>query len=348
LTVRASWEARGQHRNRIGINEAALAPSKRSKKSIPKAESQRHRDIRRLCKQRIDDLIHLYETTNPANGTSAEKNKLERARQAISIWWYLWADLMLWAQSHLAGYEMLKEHPELRERIEQQLGQELTVDSHAIEYVGVYFSWNHVNDLDPLLNKIHEIMGEEFEITMTDPPLRPIIRELLVSRSANSSFWRFPLQSALFALNLGQVNELVRPSEVRRQGNPVELYRWKLFALAHVQFLIGKGFKKYKALENVSIGIAQSVETLRSWEKAYSFDDDAMMRLQSARMAGSMETELDTRSLKELSDEYETEYHRHTSELEYAVMTLRELRETPLDKVREGLRIARTGKVVAE
>ncbi len=90
---------------------------------------------------------------------------------------------MLWAQSHLAGYEMLKAHPELRERLEELLGEEMTVDSHAVEYVGVYFSWNHVDDGDPMLAAIHEVMSEEFEITMTDPPLRPTIRELLVTFS---------------------------------------------------------------------------------------------------------------------------------------------------------------------
>ena len=51
--------------------------------------------------------------------------------------------------------------------------------THAVEYVGIYFSWNHVDDSDPMLAAIHEILGEQFEIIMTDPPLRPIIRKLL-------------------------------------------------------------------------------------------------------------------------------------------------------------------------
>ena len=124
----------------------------------------------------------------------------------------LWAELMLWPQSHLAGYEMLKARPDLRERLEKLLGAKLTVNSHAVEYVGVYFSWNHVDDSDPMLAAIHEIMAEEFEIAMSDPPLRPIIRELVVSRSANSSFWRFPLQHAFFALELGETDDLVADS----------------------------------------------------------------------------------------------------------------------------------------
>ncbi len=202
---------------------------------------------------------------------------------------------MLWAQSHLAGYEVLKSHPELLERIEKRLGASLTVDSHAIEYAGVYFSWNHVDDRDPMLVAIHEIMEREFETTTDYPPLRPIIRELLVSRSANSSFWRFPLQHALFALDLGEVDELVKPSEIRRQGSPVALYGWKLLALSHARYLMGKGLKKYKAMEKVAESVGQSVETLRSWEKGYAFDDDFVMRLRAAEMAGELEDVLDAK-----------------------------------------------------
>ena len=56
---------------------------------------------------------------------------------------------------------------------------------------------------------------------------------------------------------------------------------------------IGKGLKKFKALENVAQGIGQSVETLRSWEKTYGYDDDFMMALRAAGLAGDLEQELD-------------------------------------------------------
>jgi hypothetical protein len=195
-----------------------------------------------------------------------------------------------------------------------------------------------------MLSAIHEIMGEEFEITMADPPLRPIIRELVASRSANSSFWRFPLQHAFFALELGEVDDLLKPSEIRRQGNPVALYRWKLLALSHVRFLIGKGLKKFKALEKVAQGVGQSVETLRSWEKAYGFDDDFMMGLRAAELAGELEEELDVRPVNKLVEEFGAEYFRHSSDVEYAKLTLRELRAVPLDAIRKGLRTARAAK----
>jgi hypothetical protein len=320
-------------------------PRKRnSRAEAIKAASQRRPEILEYCEQYLKSLVALYEQTDPALGKTAEEGKLEAARQAISIWWYLWAELMLWAQSHLAGYEMLKVRPDLRERLEKLLGAEITVDSHAVEYVGVYFSWNHVDDNDPMLAAIHRIMAEEFEISMAAPPLRPIIRELLVSRSANSSFWRFPLQHALFALELGEIDDLVKPSEIRRQGNPVELYRWKLLALSHVHFLVGKGLKKFKAQDRVAGEIGQSVETLRSWEKAYVFDDDFMMALRVAELAGELEEELDSRPVSELIAEYAAEYFRHSSDIEHAKLTLAELRAAPLDAVRLGLKTARVSK----
>ena len=48
--------------------------------------------------------------------------------------------------------------------------------------------------------------------------VRRLIRELLMSRSANSSFWRFELQSALFNLNIGHVYDLVAPAQMRAKG----------------------------------------------------------------------------------------------------------------------------------
>jgi hypothetical protein len=107
---------------------------------------------------------------------------------------------------------------------------------------------------------------------------------------------------------------------------------------------MGKGLKKYKALEKVAQGVGQSVETLRSWEKAYGFDDDFMMALRAAELAGELEEEFDSRSINEMIQGYGAEYFRHASDLEYAKVRLGELRAVPLDAVREGLRKARAAK----
>jgi hypothetical protein len=115
-------------------------------------------------------------------------------------------------------------------------------------------------------------------------------------------------------------------------------------ALSHVRFLMGKGVKKYRALENIAEAVGQSVETLRSWEKAYRFDDDFMMSLRVAQMAGEFEQEFDTGDIGKIIEEHTEEYFRHASDVEYAKRKLEELRATPLDVVRQGLRKARSSK----
>jgi hypothetical protein len=86
------------------------------------------------------------------------------------------------------------------------------------------------------------------------------------------------------------------------------------------------------------------VETLRSWEKAYGFDDDFMMALRAAQIAGELEQQFDTRPLSEIIKEYTGEYYRHAADVEYAKRQLRELRAEPLEAVREGLKKARRRK----
>ena len=148
----------------------------------------------------------------------------------------------------------------------------------------------------------------------------------------------------MFALELGEIDELVKPLEIRRQGHPVALYRWKLLTLSHARYLMGKGLKKYKAMEKVAESVGQSVETLRSWEKGYGFDDDFMMGLRAAELAGELEDVLDAQPIHRIIEEYGQEYFRHTSDVEYAKLTLGQLRATPLEAVRAGLRTARAPK----
>jgi hypothetical protein len=310
---------------------------------IVRRGSQRDPDIRRTVSRYIDSLIRLYEETDPAQGPASEENKLEYARQAISIWWYLFGELLLWAQSHIAGYEIGRSNPDFIHKLAKTFGREIDVDSHVLEYVGLGFSWNRVNYDDPTMEKVEEVMEKE-KPAMDDPALRSLIRELLVSRSANSSFWRFPLKDALFALNVGHVEDLVRPEPIRRQGNPVQLLNCKMMALRHVYYHIGRGLKKYRALQLVGDELGQSPETLRSWEKSIIGDEDFMVALVGAKLAGELETEIDKYSIKELTEKYGAQYHRHTSDLEYAKFILASIRSSPLKRIRDGLRYNRSRK----
>jgi hypothetical protein len=319
-------------------------PSRKPARSKPvTAESQRNKDIRKDVARYVRALIRLYEATDPVHGPASEENKLEKARRAIELWWYLYGELLLWAQSQIVGYEYGRSNPEFIKKLSKTFEREITVDSHILEYIGLGFSWNRPNYGDPMMEKMDKAM-EKYNVGMDTASIRLLIRELLVSRSANSSFWRFELQSALFALNLGHVEDILRPEPIRRQGNPVQLLNWKMRALQHVYFHIGRGLKKYRALQSVADALGQSTETLRSWEKFVSGDDDLMMDLESAKIAGALENDFDQHSIAEMIKLYPVEYHRNTTDIEYAKYTLDRIRSTPLDKIREGLRSSRMAK----
>src|SRR6476660_753356 len=325
----------------------ARGTARKKKTGKPKAASQRRPDIEKAIAPYIASLVRLYKSTDPAAGRRSEREKIERARQAVSIWWYLYAELMLWAQSHLAGYEFGRSNPDLIDRISEEFDEEITRDSHVLEYIGLQWSWNHVNYDDPMSERVQQVLESNEGTGLDEVAVRRLIRELLMSRSANSSFWRFELQSALFNLNIGHVDDLVAPAQIRRQGHAAELYHWKTCALRHVYFHVGKGLKKYRALELVSDAIGQSVETLRSWEKAIAKedDDDFTMEANYAILEGQFEVELDGRnSVAAIAKEYGAAYHRHSSDFEYAQVMLKNIRSTSLEDIRIGLRTARTKK----
>jgi hypothetical protein len=307
------------------------------------AASQRWPEIREHIDQYIQSLIELYEETDPARGDASEEDKLERARQAISIWWYLYGELLLWAQSQIAGYEFGRSNPDFMENLSKILGYEITADSHVLEYIGLGWSLNRVNSADPMMEKV-EAKLEEFKAQMDVRAIRSLIRELLDSRSANSSFWRFELRSALFALNIGHVDEILKPEPIRRQGDPLQLFYCKLMALRHVYFHIGKGLKKIRALQLVADELGQSTETLRSWEKFMSHDEDLIVELDWSRLAGELESDLDKHSVQELIKLYGARYNRHTADVEWAATALKLIRSTPLKQIRDDLRRGRIAK----
>ena len=60
---------------------------------------------------------------------------------------------------------------------------------------------------------------------------------------------------------------------VRKTGAPFALGEWKLEALLQIFYRVGKGMKKYRALELVSEAIGQSADTIRDWEKGAKLTD---------------------------------------------------------------------------
>jgi len=184
--------------------------------------------------------------------------KHEFAGLAIEKFWYMHGKLLSWAQAHMTGYSILSENPKLVRFLEKKLGYELTEDSHILEQIGLLYNYNPPDSDDEALCQALALL-EEFnaenpgdeELILTPNAQRRLIRELLMSRCADNSYWRFDLQHSLGALNEGEVDDLARPSPGRHQGLPYSLNRWKLEALRQVRFRVGKGYKKYRALEEV-------------------------------------------------------------------------------------------------
>jgi hypothetical protein len=262
----------------------------------------------------------------------------------VELSWYLYRYLAVWAQSQIVGYLWALRNPDTIQEIADELGiEELSGDSHLLEYIGLAHVYNQVNEDDPFLKAVFDALEQSNNWDLDNDTLRLVIRELLMSRSTESSFWRFPLQHDLYALNFGQATGLCLPSARRRQGQPYDIDRWRVLAICHVYLLIGQGMKKCAALEKVASSLGQSVETLRDWEKALKKYEDYEINFQEARVAGRHKDSIqDTATWRRwFKEEYLDERYRNTPLRDRARYTLDHLTRVTLADVKKGLREAR-------
>ena len=159
--------------------------------------------------------------------------------------------------------------------------------SHALEEVGDSFLQAMADEFsDPDLNYFEFEASHMSRQGRYSQLLRLFLFEMLASQSAESHPWRFAFQKALRAMNHGQTEELLKPMPVRKTGAPFALGEWKLEALLQIFYRVGKGMKKYRALELVSEAIGQSADTICDWEKGAKFDEDYSNELKCAELAG--------------------------------------------------------------
>jgi hypothetical protein len=305
----------------------------------------RRSDIREYVDLYVDTLLRLYDKTDPKLGSDSEVGKHELAQKAIEVFWYLHGKLLIWAQAHLTGYAILSENPNLVSYLEKKLRTEITEDSHVLEQIGLQYPFNPPDDEDRELNQTREWLlafnesgnapneaeGGNF---LTPTALRTLIVELLMSRSADNSYWRMDLQQSLRALNEGEVDEVSQPRPGKRQGLPYSLLRWKLEALRQVRFRVGQGMKKYRALEEVGQGIGQSPETLRGWEKELERSHDRSIDLYCSELAGLYASELKEKYPIDLqNDQFGS--HRGLGHLEDAKYLLESIENRTLSEIAE-------------
>ena len=110
--------------------------------------------------------------------------------------------------------------------------------SNLVEFLGFSHSHVHPDNRPP----------PESEISFSDEVLRNVIVRLLASSEQTSSVWRDPLSHALRAANAGEVHPLFDPGKKRRRGRPYVLNSARAVAVAHVYYLVGKGFKRHPSL----------------------------------------------------------------------------------------------------
>jgi len=296
----------------------------------------RRTDIREEVQSYVDSLIELYEESDPSLGEQSEEAKLALARHAVEIWWRLHDCLMVWAQAQLTGYSILTNKPELAHFLNRKLGANINPDSHVLEQIGLQYAFNPPDKNDKSLNQTDDLLQDfakeaantelvgqdEGPHYLSPAALRMLVVELLVSRSANSSYWRFELQKSLRSLNEGETDEISAPSGGKRQGQPFSLKQWRLEAIRQVHFRVGKGLKKYRAREEVGLGIGQSQETLRDWEKELLRSEDYANDLFCSELAGRWATELKQGHFRTIPNYQEFGEHRGTNNVLLAQLLL--------------------------
>jgi hypothetical protein len=308
-------------------------------------------DLNEWIDRYLQFLKDVYYKTDPNKGEDAEIAKHQLAMLAIERFWYLHGKLLIWAQAHMTGYCILKNNPYLVGFLEEKLGCEITEDSHVLEQIGLQYVFNPPDPedqpLERMLNFLEEFNeknpGDE-ELILTPTAIRALVDELLMSRCADNSYWRHPLQHSLSALNEGEVDELAQPSPGRRQGLPFSLKRWKVEALRQVRFRIGRGYKKYRALEEVGKAIGQSLEALRTWEKELEKSRDVSIELYCSELAGRYDQHFRGVEIMQIPEEEKHSWHRGLSNFEHAKYLHKRITSRQLEEIRDRIRHYRNAK----
>ena len=241
----------------------------------------------------IDQLIKNLDSTDLSKGASSQANKLEIAQEAIDTWWQVSSILVSWAHNHIIGYEMARESLEFRELLIEAFQLEtLNVDSHALEIIGRAQNWEYISHDDETENEIEktlDLLCDVHDLKVTDSALRRAIGKIFYSKDHVMSVTRRRLMDDIMEVEHGGKVNLFTPAKTRKVVKPLMYDRTRGMIIAHIHFRIGKGIKKYIALEQVAREVPYAIETLRSWEKELSGFDWIKFWWQSAWMAGAYE-----------------------------------------------------------
>ncbi len=256
--------ARGKkhHPKHLDLTDRA-AIEKPSRPILDEKEIQR-------CHEIVDDLVRLHRETDPVHGS--EKYKSEQAYQAINQVGMLAAILTEWAEAHIIGcyYNIAK-------------SKEQWIDDDA--------SNSHANELMWYVEELPDtIFTNDNYLMCNRTAIAAIIRNTW--RRGGITGWRMALSESLQALNDGQVEWFLTPTNTKLQGDAYEISNLKYAAVNHVYKLMGKGWKKSAAQQKVAECCGTTFEAIKKWEKQIIKERDRKKEGLKGMQRGSIAIEI--------------------------------------------------------
>lgn len=199
------------------------------------------------CHCIVDELVALYQETDPAKGKTSENNKQEKALQALNKIGLLSAILTEWAENQIFGA-----HYHLA-RSKNGWIEDNIVNQHENEIM-----WNDSELPDDLFSSDNHLITERLAIGK--------ILHNTFGRYGRTG-WRLSLSQSLYALNEGQVDWLLTPTNINQKGNAYDLQNLKWAAVRHVYKLKGQGWKKMAAQQKVAESCGTTLNAVKKWEK---------------------------------------------------------------------------------
>jgi hypothetical protein len=213
---------------------------------IPKTEFRKNSDaIRHKVGEILEELIELYEKTDPALGKKSERFKYSRALKTLSLCNRITENFSSWAENQIFG-ELHFRNMGLKNH---------TADSHLNER-GNYKVYQHRDLIYMKPLRLDAERYREFIATVLDAYSGPFRNN-----------WKKSLSKELIALNEGEAQFITTPSDKGGQGRSYTLRFLRFISVAYVYYFVGKGMAKHKALEHVGSIVGASPETLRDWDK---------------------------------------------------------------------------------
>ena len=214
------------------------------------SDNRRQEPPARRISELIAELAALEIATRPQDGVRTAEGKDRNAVKALTLANQLVRAVAGWAVDHQMGLALLglASGPDVPpEMCRHPLNEAVLkmVDQHR-----------------------HEINGSQ-DLELPIPPM--VARQSLLNfLETNPGAFPWEIASlatdALKALDYNEIRPVFQPRKGRRKIGPQELFG-QLSALWWVAHYVGRGFKKFEALDRVADAFGISTATLRSWEQ---------------------------------------------------------------------------------